>query len=325
METLTAFIDSLANSQFILLAAVGLGTLIAVLGIGRWFSERNLAAQRIADRGGATTMTRSMTSIERQTDSLLDQALLPKDEDEQFQVAQALSRAGLNGPGTVRNYYLFRIILALLLPMVFIGCVLMARVPEAPAFFGRNFGGISSLNITQWVVALAAIGFYTPTHWLNARIKRRRLAIEEAFPNMLDLLQVGVEAGMGFDQALLKVSTEIQPAAPELAEEMIILLSEIQAGRDRDRALMQMARRTGLDEMTSFASVVIQASRFGTSISDALTTYAEDLRQAREMRAEEKANKLPVQMSAVMASIMLPSLIALILAPIIIRYITTFS
>ena len=325
MENLTAFVNSLANSQFILLAAVGLGALIAVLGIGRWFSERNLAAQRMADRGGAMTMTRSVASIDRQNESLLDQALLPSDEDEQFQVALALSRAGMNGPGAVRNYYLFRIFLALALPLIFVGCLIIARIPDAPAFFGRYFSGISSLNITQWVVALAAIGFYVPTHWLNARIKRRRIAIEEAFPNMLDLLQVGVEAGMGFDQALLKVSTEIQPAAPDLAEEMIILLSEIQAGRDRDRALMHMARRTGLDEMTSFASVVIQASRFGTSISDALTTYAEDLRQAREMRAEEKANKLPVQMSAVMASIMLPSLIALILAPIIIRYVTTFS
>ena len=148
--------------------------------------------------------------------------------------------------------------------------------------------------------------------------------MENAFPNMLDLLQIGIEAGMGFDQALLKVAVEMQTVSPEMSEEILIALSEIQAGRDREVALMRMARRTGIDEMSSFVSVVLQSSRFGVPLSAALTTYSEEMRELRELRAQEKANKLPVQMSAVMASLMLPSIAGLILAPIIIRYVETF-
>lgn len=325
MEFLSDFTSSLASSQFLLMGAVGLGALIAVLGIARGFSERTVAAQRMAPKRANHMVSRAMAPVGAPSGTFIDAALLPKDSDEQFQVAQALARAGMSGKGAVTQYYLFRLCLGLGLPLIFLACLMVARMPEAPAVLVRFFSGMPALTIAQYVAILCGIGFFGPAYWLNARITRRRRAIEEAFPNFLDLLQVGVEAGMGFDQALLKVATEIQSASPELAEEMIILLSEIQAGRDRDRALMQMSRRTGLDEMTSFAGVVIQSARFGTSMSDALTTYAEDMREARQMRAEEKANKLPVQMSAVMAAIMLPALIALILAPIIIRYTNTFS
>lgn len=100
---------------------------------------------------------------------------------------------------------------------------------------------------------------------------------------------------------------------------------EIQAGRDRDQALFGMARRTGTDQMLSFANVVLQSSKFGTPLSEALTTYAAEMRYAREMNAQEMANKLPVKMSLVMASLMLPAIIALILTPVFIRWIETFG
>ena len=86
-----------------------------------------------------------------------------------------------------------------------------------------------------------------------------------------------------------------------------------------------MAKRTGVDEVNSFVSVVLQSIQFGTSISDALTTYAEEMRVARELKAQEKANKLPVQMSAIMASLMLPAILMLTLGPVVIRYVRYFG
>ncbi|TMM54758.1 type II secretion system F family protein [Sulfitobacter sabulilitoris] len=318
-------IVSALSSEVALIIAIGIGTLLAVFGALKPFTEKSIAARRMEPRRRGV----SVTSISVESDSPapggLAAALIPQNEDERRQVANALARAGFLGHNAVAKYYIIRLGFGLGLPLLLCGGLLFARTPHAPEVLASYLGGLSAPQIAQHIAVLTGIGFFAPAYWLKSRIAKRKLAIEEAFPNMLDLLQVGVEAGMGFDQALLKVAIEIQSAAPELAEEMIVLLSEIQAGRDRDRALMRMARRTAIDEMTSFVNVVMQSSRFGTSMSDALTVYAEEMRVAREMKAQEKANKLPVQMSAVLAALMLPSLIALVLAPIVIRYMSAFG
>jgi tight adherence protein C len=323
-----AFMNTFVASGFgqaALLALIGLGTLLTVVGLLRPFLEKSVAAERMSGSKRGLSLTAAASNpMHGSAPSGLATALIPENENERRQVAQALARAGFLQKNAVSNYYMIRVSLALGLPALLGACLFLSQTQYAPAWLAWYFAGMPSINILQHVAILCGIGFFGPAYWLNSRIRKRRQAIEEAFPNMLDLLQVGIEAGMGFDQALLKVATEIQIAAPELAEEMLVLLSEIHAGRDRDNALLRMARRTGIDEMSSFVNVVLQSSRFGTSMSLALTTYAEEMRGAREMKAQEKANKLPVQMSAVLAMLMLPSIIALILAPIVIRYIQTF-
>lgn len=321
-----SFLSSFGSTQTFLLVAIGIGAFIAVFGTFRAFSGKSVAAQRMSPaRGIGSVSLPSASNIEDTEPTGLEVALIPTDENERREVAQALARAGYLGRHAVLNYYLLRLALGLGLPLLFSAVLYLSRSPDAPSWIKSYMSGMTTLKAMQHIAIICMIGFFGPGYWLKAKINKRKQAIEEAFPNVLDLLQVGVEAGMGFDQALLKVASEIQPAAPELAEELIILLSEIQAGRDRDRALMRMARRIGIDEMTSFVNVVMQSSRFGTSMSDALTTYAEEMRMTREMKAEEKANKLPVQMSAVMALLMLPSLIGLVLAPIVIRYLVAFG
>lgn len=312
--------------QAALLAAIGLGTMLAVIGALRPFTEKSIAAERLSGTRRSPALTASASQKpEAHAPSGLATALIPENEDERRQVAHTLARAGFLQPNAVTGYYLSRLALGFGLPVLFGGLIYVSQTAFAPAWLVGYFSGMASINMLQHVAILCGVGFFGPSYWLNSRIKKRQQAIEEAFPNMLDLLQVGIEAGMGFDQALLKVASEVQVAAPELAEEVFVLLSEIHAGRDRDNALLRMARRTGIDEMSSFVNVVMQSSRFGTSMSDALTTYAEEMRGVREMKAQEKANKLPVQMSAVLATLMLPSIIALILAPIVIRYMQTFS
>ena len=100
---------------------------------------------------------------------------------------------------------------------------------------------------------------------------------------------------------------------------------EIAAGGEREKALLDMAERTEVDEVNSFANVILQSIRFGTSISQALQVYAYEMRLARELKAQEKANKLPVKMSAVMAALMLPAMILLIVGPVAIRWMNTFG
>jgi tight adherence protein C len=133
-------------------------------------------------------------------------------------------------------------------------------------------------------------------------------------------MQVSVEAGLGFDAAMTRVGNELAQVSPELSWEFLTVQRQIQAGRPRDAALADMATRTGVDIVRSFANVVAQSIQFGTSMSEALTAYAAEMRLFREMKAQEMANKLPVKMSAVLASLMLPALIMLTIGPVVIRY-----
>lgn len=322
---ISSFFEGDAAIRIAVLALVALGAVVAFLGISSALSERATAAERMAPKRRRESLARAMPeNVEGEAPKGLSAALIPDDDNLRFEVGQALARSGFRGENAVANYYLVRLGLATFLPLAFLAAITWQPANNFGAALARYAGGLDTFAIIRNMAILCGIGFYAPKYWLDARIADRKRRMTEAFPNMLDLLQIGIEAGMGFDQALLKVAVEIQPVAPEMSEEMLVALSEIQAGRDRDAALMRMARRTGIEEMNSFVSVVLQSTRFGVPLASALHTYAEEMRELREVRAQEKANKLPVQMSAVMACLMLPSIIALILAPIIIRYVNMF-
>ncbi len=178
---------------------------------------------------------------------------------------------------------------------------------------------MSRLRVLQIIMVTVAAGFYGPGYWLKSRINARKARIEDGFPNALDLLQISAAAGMGFDAAMQRVARELVIVSPDISEEFMFTQREILAGRNRDQPLTEMANRMGIDEAISFANVIIQSLQFGTNISDALTSYAAEMRETRELRAQAKANKLPVQMSAVMAMLMLPALILITLGPTVIR------
>ena len=133
------------------------------------------------------------------------------------------------------------------------------------------------------------------------------------------------ESGLGFDAAIVRVGNERSGAAPDIASEFMMLQLEIQAGKEKQRAYLEMAERTGVEEVTSFANVILQAGQYGSSISQALNTYADEMRTARELRAQEKANRLPVQMSGVIALTMMPALLIICLMPMLIRWMRMFG
>ena len=252
-------------------------------------------------------------------------AFLPTQTRERNQVRRDLAHAGFTGPNAVLVYYGIRIGFGLILPALLAGLVLFRDFLPLPEGLRTGLGQLGPAQLMFGFALMILLGFYGPAAWLSARTRDRRTRVEMAFPNALDLLQVSVEAGLGFDAALSRVAEEMKIPSPEIHKEFTAAQQEILAGRDREHAYRQMAERLGIEEAYAFINVILQSMRFGTSMGQALLAYSADMRQRREIKAQEKANKLPVYMSAVMAGLMMPSLLIVTIGPVVIRYINTFG
>jgi tight adherence protein C len=307
----------------IALIGVGLGALIFVFGLVGTLSKEPAFGRRMQAQAPGRVSRRDFDLIRTGHDnpSGLLKAFVPSSRDERTRIARRLRAAGFHNPDAVRNYYLIRSFLALVLPLV------LAAIYFAPqeTLNTLRLGGVRQYLtwsiMLQAVAGLILLGFYGPSAWLQSRISSRRERIRLGLPNTLDLLQISVEAGLGFDAAIARVAHEMAAATPEISEEFLMMELEIQAGKDRDRAFNAMAERVGLEEMTSFVNVINQSAQFGSSISQALATYSAEMRQQRELKAQEKANKLPVKMSAVLAALMMPTLLMICLTPVVIRWV----
>jgi tight adherence protein C len=310
--------------EMMILAALGLGVLVTVYGLAGAFAGPGDDVRRMragsASYAGTSQGADLIRSYERRPSGFL-KAFVPTTESERNKVAKGLRRAGYHGKHALRDYFAARTILAAALPLAFLALLIL----EEQLGVGVDMSRLSGVALFQIVAALVFIGFYAPALYIRHRIARRRLAIRQGLPNALDLLQVAIEAGLGFDAAMTRVANELSRVTPAISEEFLMLQLELQAGKDRDRAFLDMAERTGVDEMASFSNVILQATQFGTSVSDALATYAADMRLDRELRAQEMANKLPVKMSGVMAAMMMPTLLMLILSPVLIRWIRVMN
>jgi tight adherence protein C len=143
----------------------------------------------------------------------------------------------------------------------------------------------------------------------------RQEAIQNGFPDSLDMMLVCVEAGQSLDQSIIRVARELQAGFPELAEEYEIVSQEMKAGKDKTTVLKDMAERSGTADISSFVTVLVQSQQFGTSIADALRVYASEMRDKRVMRAEEAANKLPTKMTLATMMLTVPPLMAILIGP----------
>ena len=319
----------LAGGEAQLLALVGLfaGVLMVTMGgavaiAGRDDVERRLARAH-GDSRSAGFLVRRQT--EARSSSKLASFATPSDERERLAVRRRLVQAGYRGPHAVRNYYLIRTGLGLLLPTpLLIGIFGFAL--NAGSFTVKvpliNISASSTLVVLSILVAL---GFYLPPLVVRRRIAHRQQTIREGFPHALDLMQVAIQAGLGFDAALARVGEELQAAHPHLAEEFLLVVLELRAGKPRDRVLQDFAQRTGVEEINSFQTVMNQSIRYGTSISDALEVYAHEMRHKRMMRAEELASQLPVKMSIAMVVFLLPTLFLIFMGPGVIRFVRVIT
>jgi len=167
------------------------------------------------------------------------------------------------------------------------------------------------------VLALMA-GVVLPSFWLSRRIHHRQHRIRLGLPDALDLLVVCVEAGLGLDQSIMRVSQELGVAHPEVCEELQLLHFEMRVGKTRIEALRELANRTGVDDIKALVAMLIQTDRFGTSIAQSLRVHSDELRTKRRQRAEEAAAKTPVKMVPVLVFFIFPALFAVILGPAVI-------
>lgn len=330
MEWLLEILPSLDSSaNMILMAGVGIGMMLFVYGAFDALTPANPAARRYRRNEGGDRRSSFDAGIlynpEVDPKGLM-KALMPVDRNERSRLKRDLRNAGIVGQNAILRFFAMRVVLAVGLPMVLVLLLVLRRsgiwMPEDLIW---ALDRMPRLVMLQILTALAGIGFFAPALWLKRKTNMRMREIEESFPNALDLIQISVEAGLGFDAAMTRVANEMVHSAPALCQEFRMVQLEISAGGEREKALMDLAARTGVDEVNSFANVVLQSVRFGTSMSDALQIYAGEMRTSRELRAQEQANKLPVKMSAVMSALMLPAMILLIVGPVVIRWMNTFG
>lgn len=186
------------------------------------------------------------------------------------------------------------------------------------------FGGLLILVFTvaktNWpigrimllVAGFTILGFYFPQMWLSSRISRRQKEVRRGMPDALDLLTICVEAGLGFDAAMHKVS---EKWTNEISLAFGRVIREIQLGKLRREALRDMAERIGISEMTSFVAAVIQSEQLGVSMAKVLRIQSDQMRIKRRQMAEEEAHKAPIKMLIPMAGLIFPSLMIVLLTP----------
>jgi tight adherence protein C len=201
---------------------------------------------------------------------------------------------------------------------------------EAPVYwsmqivFAAVFGGLLMFLFLfgtwhpQWYASLglvlfgAVFGYFAPRLYLDSRISRRQENIRKAMPDALDLLTICVEAGLGFDSAMAKVTEEWEN---ELAAAFGRVIQEIRLGKLRRDALRDMSERVGISEMTSFVAAVVQSEQLGVSMSRVLRIQADQMRLRRRQRAEEKARQAPVKMMIPLVFLIFPSILIVLLGP----------
>ncbi|MBO9337801.1 MAG: type II secretion system F family protein [Chloroflexus sp.] len=212
-----------------------------------------------------------------------------------------LQLAGNPGNITPNMFIGLRMALAILL-LVVVGLLVIGRLPFMQALMGT--------------LIAAMIGYILPGIWLDRKIKERKKNILKALPDALDLLCISVEAGLAFDLALQRVA---QKWDNELSREFQRVLQDIRLGRTRREALRDLVTRTGVEDVQTFVSAVIQADQLGVSMSKILRIQSDQLRVRRRQRAEEAAQKAPVKMLIPMVFLIFPALFVVILGPAVPR------
>ncbi|MCG5075261.1 type II secretion system F family protein [Paraburkholderia tagetis] len=227
----------------------------------------------------------------------------PKEGWEVSALRVRLMNAGWRTPGAVATYFGARTVLALLLPTV-------------AAMWMLGGGGASSVtSFAVVLVSLVTFGYYLPAFVLGRVVARRKRAIFEDFPDAIDLLTVCVEAGLGLDAALMRVAEEIKLRSVVVASEMELTLLEMRSGYAKEKALRNFALRTGVEDVDSFSTMLIQAERFGTSIGDSLRVLSDTLRTRRRMLAEEKAAKIALKLLFPLMFCIFPALLVVLMGP----------
>lgn len=261
---------------------------------------------------GGTSLNRA--SLQERTDTAwskladrIEKSGLNLNDSSGDALRQKLIAAGYTSPVAPRLFTLIRLLLVLALPTVYV--LVVAGGAEPVSLF--------KLYVIGFLLALA--GLYLPNLFITAKADRRRETITNGFPDCLDLMLVCVEAGLGLESAMDRVGREMTTSHPLVSELLSGATLQLRAGAQRDDALRRMGQSSGVDEIRSFVTLLIQSDKLGTSLSDTLRVYSDEMREKRRMRAEEKAHRLPVLISIPLVVCMLPVMVGVLMLPGVVR------
>jgi tight adherence protein C len=292
-----------------------------VMAVGTVFrrrpSQRRLArlangdVVKIEDRSSETSMlARDKRRWVLRSLSALGGATTKKKSDSAGILKERLIHAGFRRDGAVGVFMGSRVACALLLPVV---------ATMVPAVWG-----LPETQTALMLCGLAGLGYMLPSSILGRLLARRQKAIDHALPDALDMMVVCVEAGVGINAALSRVSREFAKTHPVLSQELELVTLEIRAGKSMTEALRALADRTGAHDISSLVGLLVQTERFGTSVAQALRVHAEAMRVRRMQRAEEEAGKAPLKMIFPTVIIFLATMIV-ILTPALIQFAGMFE
>ena len=264
--------------------------------------RRRLARDAVPQTSNAVSVLKSETVTNRFL-VWVQAATKPTNPKEATQLRHDLALAGFESAAAPIWYVICRFSLAIGLPLLLIfGCTAL----------GKPLAGLQGI---VGPLALCGLGLLSPYYFVRNRAKSRRAEIEHEFPDALDLMVVCVEAGLGLEATFVRVCTEVRESHPRIAYEFGRLTEELAAGKGRADALRAMAARVDVDSVKSFVALLIQSDALGVSIAQGLRTYSGEMREARYLKAEEKAMRIPVLMSLPIVACFLPVVVVALLLP----------
>ena len=234
------------------------------------------------------------------------QLSVPKEGWETSQLRIHFMNAGYRNETAPMVYFLAKTLLTFALPLMLILYITISGV------------NLKANLLLLFIVAAAGLGYFLPNVFLERRIAYRKREILDSFPDAMDLIIVCVESGLGLDAALARVSEEMHMISPTLGEELHLINLELRAGSSRERALRNLALRTGVEDIDTLVAMLVQSDRFGTSIAQALRVHAENLRTKRRLRAEEAAAKIALKLLFPLIFFIFPSMLLVLLGPALI-------
>ncbi|HWA46656.1 MAG TPA: type II secretion system F family protein [Dongiaceae bacterium] len=294
------------------MAAVFLAVALGVYGLSALLSSNTIVRRRMGgdlvlphDRGASPESLSYLEEAAR--GSPVIRRLMPADMSKISLLRRRLVGAGFHRPSAIGFYYAARIGMAALFVVLFAlaAPIISARLPDQ--------------IVPLLGLAIAAAAFYLPDYWLVMRTRSLQQQYRDGFPDALDLLVVSVEAGLSLDAAINRVGQEIGHAHPALAENFSMMSLELRAGGTRADTLRNLAERMGIDEVRSMVTLLLQSEELGTSVADALRLYSDDMRAMRMLRAETKAQALPVKLAIPLGFFVFPTMLIVILLPVAIR------
>ena len=272
----------------------------------------NATADRMKRVLGAPSVAQSMTErlVDRVAHATKPLAKLstPEEGFEGSALRRRFINAGIRNAAAPAAYFGAKTVLAVGLPLLtFVALTLFTH------------SAAKGNALLFWLLLAAAVGYYLPNLVLSRLIFLRQREIFENFPDALDLMTVCMEAGLGTEAALNRVADDMVHKSEVLSDEMRLVNLELRAGAPRERALRNLAIRTGVEEVDGFVSMIIQAERFGTSIAQSLRVHADMLRTRRRQKAEEAAAKIALKLLFPLIFFIFPSLMLVLMGPAMIQ------